>query len=241
MKPVVYLLPGLLCDAAVWADQIHVLGRDFEVCVPDFTTFDSIGAMAQSVLDIAPPRFSLAGHSMGARVALELYRRAPERVERLALLDTGIHGMKEGEAAKRQVLIDLADREGMDALCEAWLPPMVHPDRLDDATLMPALRAMVRRMSPAIFRNEVHALLTRPVADAVLAHIRCPVLVGVGAQDQWSPPAQHQEMVAAIPHARYVVFEDSGHMAPAERPQAVTEALRLWLQQPVGEFEGAAR
>lgn len=241
MKPVVYLLPGLLCDAAVWADQIHGLGRDFEVRVADFTAFDSIGAMAQSVLDVAPPRFSLVGHSMGGRVALELHRRAPDRVERLALLDTGTHGVKEGEAAKRQVLIDLADREGMDALCEAWLPPMVHPDRLNDPTLMPALRAMVRRMSPAIFRNEIHALLTRPVADAVLAHIRCPVLVGVGAQDQWSPPAQHQEIVAAIPHAQYVVFDNSGHMTPVERPRAVSDALKLWLQQPVVEFEGGAQ
>jgi pimeloyl-ACP methyl ester carboxylesterase len=241
VKPVVYLLPGLLCDAAVWADQIHGLGRDFEVRVADFTAFDSIGAMAQSVLDVAPPRFSLVGHSMGGRVALELHRRAPDRVERLALLDTGTHGVKEGEAAKRQVLIDLADREGMDALCEAWLPPMVHPDRLNDPTLMPALRAMVRRMSPAIFRNEIHALLTRPVADAVLAHIRCPVLVGVGAQDQWSPPAQHQEIVAAIPHAQYVVFDNSGHMTPVERPRAVSDALKLWLQQPVVEFEGGAQ
>lgn len=227
-----YLLPGLLCDSAIWAHQSVALEQDYRVRVPDYTAFDSLGDMAQSVLDAAPERFALAGHSMGGRVALEVFRRAPQRIERLALLDTGTHPRRAGEAEKRRELVDLADRAGMAALAGRWLPPMVHPDRSADPSLMEGLRAMVQRMSPDIFRRQVAALLGRPDATSLLAHIRCPTLIGVGRQDRWSPPAQHEPIAAAVPQAHYLIFEGSGHMAPVEAPQGVTRALRDWMLQP---------
>jgi pimeloyl-ACP methyl ester carboxylesterase len=233
-RPTLYLLPGLLCDAAIWAHQSTALEQDCEIRIPDYTAFDTFAAMAQTVLDAAPERFSLAGHSMGGRVALEIFRRAPQRIERLALLDTGTHPPREGEAEKRQELLDLADRAGMAALADRWLPPMVHPERTEDPELMAGLRAMVQRMSPNIFRRQVAALLGRPDAGPLLAHIRCPTLIGVGRQDRWSPPAQHEPIAAAVPQARYVIFEDSGHMAPVEAPQAVSKALREWMLEPAG-------
>ena len=115
-REVLYLLPGLLCDRVTWAHQIEGLADVAEIRVPSFYGFDSLTAMADSVLAEAPERFAVAGHSMGARVALELVRAAPQRVERLALLDTGTHPVREGEAEKRQELVDLAFREGMAAL-----------------------------------------------------------------------------------------------------------------------------
>lgn len=229
MKPTLILLPGLLCDETVWAHQVTALAPLAEIRVADFRGFDSLTAMARAVLATAPARLALAGHSMGARVAIEIVRLAPERVARLALLDTGTHPLHAGEAEKRQVLVDLADRDGMAALAARWLPPMVHPDRVSDETLMQPLRAMVLRMTPAIHARQIKALLTRPDAEAVLATIRCPVLVGVGRQDAWSPLAQHEAIVAAVPQAKLVVFENSGHMAPIEAPEAVTAALRGWL------------
>lgn len=224
-----YLLPGLLCDASVWAAQVAALSDVADVRTPDFLGFDSITAMAESVLAGAPPRFAVAGHSMGARVALEIVRLAPERVDRLALLDTGTHPRRPGEAESRQVLVDLAARDGMTALAAKWLPPMVHPDRAADGAFMAGLRAMVERATPAIFAGQIRALLERPDAETGLAAIQCPVLIGVGRQDAWSPPAQHEAMARLIPHASYVVFEDSGHMAPLEAPEAVSLALRKWL------------
>jgi pimeloyl-ACP methyl ester carboxylesterase len=229
VKPALALLPGLLCDETVWANQVAALTPLADVRVADFRGFDSITAMAQAVLAKAPQRFALAGHSMGARAALEVVRLAPLRVDRLALLDTSTQPLRDGEAAKRQVLVDLANREGMASLAARWLPPMVHPDRLGDARLMEPLRAMVERMTPAIHAGQIKALLERPDAEAVLPTIRCPVLVGVGRQDAWSPLAQHEAIAAAIPQARLVVFENSGHMAPIEAPEAVTAALRVWL------------
>lgn len=232
-RPVLFLLPGLLCDGTVWAAQQDGLSRTHDVRVADFRSFDHITAMAEAVLAGAPQSFSVAGHSMGARVALEIVRMAPQRVERLALLDTGTHTCRPGEAEKRQILVDLARAEGMSALADQWLPPMVHHSQPADGAVMAALRAMVERMSPGIFERQVRALLNRPDAEAGLAAIRCPVLVGVGADDAWSPPSQHEAMVAHIPQATLTVFPDSGHMAPIEAPDAVTAALARWLAVPV--------
>jgi pimeloyl-ACP methyl ester carboxylesterase len=224
------LLPGLLCDAHVWTPQIAALGADWHIAVADLRGHDSIGAMAEAVLENAPPRFALAGHSMGGRVALQIMRVAPGRVERLALLDTGFQPAAASEPQQRQVLVDLARREGMRALAAHWLPPMVHPRRLHDAALMRALTAMVERMTPALLELQIRALLSRPDATGVLPGIRCPTLIGVGRQDGWSPLAQHQAMAAAVEAATLAVFEDCGHMSTVEAPDAVSVALRAWLE-----------
>lgn len=227
------LIPGLLCDAIVWKAQVDALGKDHDVRVADVTDFASITDMARSILADVSGRVSVAGHSMGARVALEMIRVAPGSIARLALLDTGVHPPQADEYERRRALVDLGRREGMRALADAWLPPMVGPDALDNR---PALRselyAMVERMNPGIHHGQITALLDRPDARDVLSTIRCPVLIGVGEHDAWSPPDQHREIAQAIPHARYVVFEQSGHMAPMEAPVAVTAALRDWMAAP---------
>ncbi len=228
-RDTVFLLPGLLCDAGIWRHQVEALALAHEVRVADFTAFDSLSRMAVSVLEAAPDRFSLAGHSMGARVALEIMRRAPERVDRLALLDTGVHPPRPGEAEQRRILVDLVQTSGMQALAERWLPPMVHSARHGEAAIMAPLQQMVLRMSPEIFRRQVRALLNRADATDVLRTITCPVLIAVGELDQWSPPAQHEAIARLIPQARYVVFPGSGHMSPIETPEAVSSALIQWL------------
>ncbi len=229
-RPALFLLPGLLCDRSVWSQQEQALSRDVDVTVADFYGFDSIGDMARSVLERAPERFAVAGHSMGGRVALEIVRRAPERVTRLALLDTGTHSARPGEAEKRQVLVDLAWREGMEALARQWLPPMVHPDRLTDAPLMRSLTEMVCRATPEIFERQVRALLGRPDAAPGLSAIDCPTLVACGRQDAWSPLDQHEAIASAIRGATLAVIEDSGHMTTVEAPGAVTGFLQAWLR-----------
>lgn len=233
-RPTIVLIPGLLCDETVWTAQRTALERDHQVLVPSLWGHDSIPGMARAVLELAqaatPGRFALAGHSLGARVALEAVRQAPDRVERLALLDTGIHAVRPGEPEKRQELIDLARRDGMAALAARWLPPMVHPDRVGDPALMGPLTAMVCRATPSIFEGQVRALLGRPDAAAVLPGLRCPTLVACGRQDAWSPLAQHQEMAAVIPGARLAVIEESGHMSTVEAPEAVTRLLLSWMR-----------
>lgn len=222
----VCLLPGLLCDRTIWAAQEEALSEFAEVVIPDFRYVNSITAMARIALEAATEdSFLLAGHSMGARVALEVFRLAPERVEGLALLDTGIHPRGESEPAKRQALIDIARNEGMAAMCARWLPPMVHPDHTE---LLAPLTEMVLRSTPDTFANQQTALLDRPDACEVLPMIHCPTLVLCGREDQWSPVRQHEEIAAAIPHSKLVIVEHCGHMSPFEQPEAVTAALLEW-------------
>jgi pimeloyl-ACP methyl ester carboxylesterase len=229
VRQTVLLLPGLLCDHAGWAHQRDAISLLADVAIPDFRFVRSISAMAQLVLDAAPPRFSVAGHSMGGRVALEICRMAPDRVERLALLDTGVHPPAPDETAKRQALVDLARAEGMAALAARWLPPMLHPDHL---ALLDSLTHMVQRSTPDTFANQQRALLDRPDARTVLPGIQCPTLVLCGREDRWSPVSQHEEIAASILQSKLVVVENSGHMAPVEQPAAVTTALLEWLGFP---------
>lgn len=236
MHPTLMLLPGLMCDAAVWAPQVAALQAQAQCVVPAYGLRDSITAMAEQVLLEAPAeRFSLAGHSMGGRVALEVLRLAPQRVERLALLDTGtqpLAGGEEGarERAGRMALLALARAEGMRVMGRRWALGMVHPDQIDTPVFEGVLD-MLERSSPEQFAAQINALLTRPDASALLPAIGCPTLVLCGREDLWSPPAQHERMRDAIPNAALCVIERCGHMGTVEQPQAVNEALAAWLRR----------
>lgn len=229
----IYLLCGLLCDDVVWEAQATALARDHDVRVVSFLRGeDSMAAMAERVLDGAPGRFALAGHSMGGRVALEVMRRAPERVERLALLDTGYEGLAPGELEKRGALVDQARREGIASIAAAWGLPMLAPERRGDPVLVRQVFDMVGRMSPEIYAAQTRALLGRPDATEVLRGVVCPTLVLCGRQDGWSPPERHLRMADLLPRPPLLrLVEDCGHMAMMEQPDAVLDALRAWLQE----------
>ena len=154
---------------------------------------------------------------------------APNRVERLALLDTGVHPLEPGETEKRMALLDLGRTEGMKALVDSWLMPMVHPDRRSDDELVTRLRQMCVSAGLERFENQINALINRPDARPLLATIDCPTLVATGREDVWSPVAQHEEIAKEIRNSEMIIFENAGHMAPAETPEEVTEALRRWL------------
>lgn len=228
-RPVLWLLPGLLCDDHVWRRQAEAFSASHDVRIAGFRGFSSITEMARSVLEQSDDRFALAGHSMGGRVALEVVRLAPHRVTRLMLLDTGYKPRAPGEEEKRMALVDLARHEGMAALAAVWLPPMVHPDRVNDSALMDPLVQMVCRADPDIFEGQQRALLGRPDAGQGLAGIRCPTSLLCGSDDGWSPLAQHREIQARIAGSELTVIEGSGHMTTVERPEAVTEAMRRWI------------
>jgi pimeloyl-ACP methyl ester carboxylesterase len=233
-RELLLLIPGLVCDAAVWREQAEALRAEGETAVADHGLANSLGAMAERIIAAAPPRFALAGHSMGGRVALEVLARASERVTRLALLDTGFEALAAGEAGARERagryrLRDLGRREGMSALGRDWARGMVHPARLADEGLMSAIHAMIGRAPLAQFEAQTEALLNRPDRTSLLGQIRVPTLVLCGRDDGWSPPARHEEMARRIPGAMLVIVPECGHMCTMERPAAVTDALRRWL------------
>ncbi len=228
------LVPGLVCDARVWRDQVAALAPGRPLQVADHGLADDLGRMAEQVLAAAPPRFALAGHSMGGRVALEILARAPERVTRLALLDTGYEKLAAGEAGEREragryALRDIGRREGMLALGRNWSRGMVHPDRLADAALMDEIHAMIARAPLAQFEAQTEALLNRPDRTTLLPRIRVPTLVLCGREDAWSPLARHEQMARLIPGATLVAVPEAGHMVTMEKPDAVTQAFAAWL------------
>lgn len=229
------LLPGLMCDAAIWASQVATLGPCVASCtVADYGDADRIDDMARRALAQAPDGpLSVAGHSMGGRVALEIARLAPDRLARLALLDTGFRPLAAGEAgererAGRQQLLDLARREGVRAMAERWVQGMVHPARLG-SELVSRIVEMFGRRSADDFERQIQALLARPDAGPVLPTLRCPTLVLCGREDSWAPVAQHQALQQGIPGSVLAVIDDCGHMSPMEQPLAVSDALASWL------------
>ena len=233
-RPTLVLVPGLLCDAAVWEPQRAALAAQADIIVADHGTLDSLPAMAGRVLATAAGRFAIAGHSMGGRVALEVVRQAPERVAGLALLDTAYQPLAAGAAGEQErhgrlTLLATARRDGMRAMARQWVQGMVHPARLGDTALIDAILDMFARKTPDVFAAQIHALLSRPDAGPVLGTIRCPTLVLCGAEDSWSVPERHREMARAIAGSTLRIIENCGHMAPMEKPEAVTAALDNWL------------
>ena len=229
MKQSAVLLSGLLCDETFWSDIPQRLAAVAESQVVSFRGFSSIAAMAQHVLEVAPERFAVAGHSMGGRVALEIIRAAPRRITGLALLNTSVHAVRDGEPQSRSHLLRIAQEQGMSALAAEWLPPMMGGDAARAAELMPRLGAMIQRFTAEAYAGQVNAMLHRPEVLSLLPRITVPTLLLSGSDDAWSPVSQQQGIRRRIPHATLFEIHGAGHMAPLERPDAVAVALREWL------------
>ena len=228
-RPALILLPGMPLDAALWDHQVRHLGDIAAPQVVKLADCPSIVAMADKVLAQAPERFAVAGLSMGGYVALEILRRAPERVERLALLDTNARPDTAEATATRREAVALARQGRYGQVIRAALPRLVHPDRLADAGFVRSVLAQMERVGVDGYAREQEAIIGRVDSRPGLAAIRCPTLVICGRQDILTPPALHEEMAEAIPGARLVLIEDCGHLSAMEQPQAVTALMRDWL------------
>jgi len=230
-KQPLLLLPGLLCDDALWRHQIETLDDLADMTVADLTQDDTIAGMAERVLTAAPQRFALAGLSMGGYLAQEIMRQAPERVSKLALLDTSFYADTPEQLKRRRGLIELSQKGAFKGVTSRLLPLLIHESRLDDETLTETVFAMAESVGKDAYPRQQHAIMTRPDGRGDLANISCPTLVLCGRQDALTPLSVHEEMVAAIPKATLVVVEDCGHLAPLERPHAVSAVMRYWLQR----------
>lgn len=232
IEPVV-LLPGMMSDARVFLPQIVALSRDRPVQVGNMTQGETVEEIAQQVLDAAPPKFALAGHGMGGIVAMEVIRRARDRITRLALLDTNAQSETPALAAAREALIVKA-RTGRlkDAVCDRVKPTDLAPGPRN-AGVLKLLLDMALQIGPEAYIRQCRAMQRRPDQQKTLRMLRCPALVLCGAHDNLTPIRRHEFIATLIPYARLEVIADAGHFPTLEQPEETTRLLRAWLSQPL--------
>jgi pimeloyl-ACP methyl ester carboxylesterase len=225
----IVLVPGLACSARLYSDQIPALWPFGPVTVADHSRDESIAAIARSILAAAPPRFALLGLSMGGYIAFEIMRQAPERVAKLALLDTASTPETAKQTVTRETRIELAKSGRFGEALDLMFPLLVHRDRRGDAKLKRIVEMMGEETGADAFIRQQHAIMGRADSRPSLAAIRCPTLVMVGDADELTPPAAAQEIAAGISGARSVVIPQCGHLSTLERPDAVNVALVEWI------------
>ena len=234
----ILLVPGLLTSPRLYAEQLPALWRLGPVTIADTTRDDTMAAMAARILADAPARFALAGLSMGGYIALEILRQAPERVARLALLDSSARPDTPEQTRRRHQLIDLARAGRLVEVADRLFPLLVHRSRHGEAAARELVRLMATETGPEAFERQQQAIIGRPDSRPGLAAIACPTLVLVGDGDELTPPALSAEIAEGVPGARLVVVAGAGHLSPLDQPGQVTRALVAWAS---GEGQGDPR
>lgn len=224
------LIPGLSCDAGLYGPQWPALAPGRPILVAQHDRDESLQAIAARLLEAAPERFALCGLSMGGYAAFEVMRQAPQRVTRLALLDTSAKPATPETNAPRAQMIALAEKGAFDNVTTLLWQRLVAPSRLSDEPLRLSVRAMADRIGADGFVRQQRAIMGRPDSRIGLAAIGIPTLVLVGEEDLITPPSEAQEIVGGIgPQARLVTIPGCGHLSTVEQPEAVTRALLAWL------------
>jgi pimeloyl-ACP methyl ester carboxylesterase len=227
--PNVLFLPGLLEDADAFESQIERLQPHATCVVADLTRADSIAELASQALAQAPKgRVSMVGHSMGGYVALEVMRQAPQRIERLALLNTHARPDTEESTQNRRRLMALAAKD-FPAVVEALMPKLMTTQHLENPDLRACISEMARGVGSDAFLRQETAIIGRIDSRPHLAAIRCPTLVVAARHDQLMPVEILRELANGIPGARLEIVEDSGHMTTLEQPGPVADLLEGWL------------
>ena len=225
------LIPSQLCTAAVWEHQIRTLSGAVGVSVANQRDSDSMDGLASRILEVAPPRFALAAHGMGGFVAFEMWRQAPARIERLALIGTLATPDSPAQIARREGYTKLV-REGQFArVIEERVPILFSERSLANERLLAIARAMAESTGADAFLRQQSAIIGRPDSRPALATISCPTLVMLGDQDRITALSDAQAIAGAVPGARLEVVQDSGHMVPLEQPDQTTALLTAWLDR----------
>ncbi|MCL2581911.1 MAG: alpha/beta hydrolase [Streptosporangiales bacterium] len=225
------LIPGLMCSPRLYAEQLPALWRFGPVTVAGHRGADSVKEIAGQILAAAPPKFSLAGLSMGGYVALEIMRQAADRVARLALVDTSARPDTPDKTAGRRDQMALAEAGRLGEVTDILYPRWVGPARRDDPELRWTVRQMADETGPEAFVRQQTAIMNRPDSRPGLSAIDCQTLVVAGVDDEVTPLDCSEEIANGIPSARLLVIPDCGHLSTLEQPKILTTALTAWLSQ----------
>jgi pimeloyl-ACP methyl ester carboxylesterase len=232
MSEPLVLVPGMMCDARLYGPQIELLSREMNLMVACATRGERVEEIASDILMACPQKFALAGLSMGGIIAMEILRRAPERVTRIALMDTNPQAETPQTSVAYEPMIVGVKAGRLDEVMRGFMKPdylAPGPRRMEVLALM---AEMARDLGPQVFLRQVRALQKRRDQQATLRKCKVPALVLCGAHDRLTPVKRHEFMAGLIPYAKLVVLDDAGHVPTLEAPDAVTQALREWMDQP---------
>lgn len=225
-------LPGMMCDARLFAPQLADLSRDTAVTVAPITGGERMEEIASNLLDVLPQRFALAGLSMGGIVAMEILRRAPDRVTRIALMDTNALAETPQSAAMYEPFIIKARSGQLDEAMREFMKPDFLAPGPGRMAVLNTLFEMARDMGSEVFVRQVRALQRRQDQQPTLRKCKCPALVLCGEDDGLTPVKRHRFMADLIPYAELEIIPGAGHLPVLEQPEAVTAALRRWMARP---------
>lgn len=225
----ILLVPGLASSARIYTPVIPALWRFGPVMVANHIRDDNMADIAARVLSEAPPRFALAGHSMGGYIALEIMRQAGERVTKLALINTQARPDTPEATARRLGLMARARRGELRAIRDESFPELVHPSRRNDAEILKLVHAQDEDVGVEGYLRQQTAIIARVDSRPTLATIKCPTMVLTGDTDNTIPNTLSKEMAEGIAGARLVVLDRCGHLPQAEQPEATVRALTEWL------------
>jgi pimeloyl-ACP methyl ester carboxylesterase len=226
----ILLVPGLVSSPRIFAPVVPALWRLGPVTVANHIRDDSMGAIARRILVEAPPRFALAGHSMGGYIAFEIIRQAPERVSKLALINTQARPDTPEATARRHGQMARAQAGEFHAVLDELFAGFVHPSRRDHADLRQLVHDMGDDIGVDAFIRQQTAVIGRPDSRPTLAAISCPTLVLTGDQDNTIPNSLSVEMADGILGAKLTILANCGHLPQPEQPQATVDALVEWLR-----------
>jgi pimeloyl-ACP methyl ester carboxylesterase len=225
------LIPGLLCDHRLWRNQIATLARYAEVVVADITRHQTISEMADAILQTSPPRFSIAGFSLGSQVALEIVRRSADRIERLALLSATRGGLLHAAESAIRNAVSIIESGGFDQYLEAAYPTYVGDSHIHDAALKLCFMNMAHTVGPVAGLRQMRALLAITSPFVNLDQIECPTIIIGGREDRRTTPGAHEPLAKEIPGSTLVIIDNAAHFTPLEQPETVSDVMRRWMAE----------
>lgn len=231
MEPVL-LIPGLLADIRLFKHQIAALSqsRPVMLALPHGATVEEMSA---NLLAMAPPKFALIGHGLGGDVALDIVRRALDRVSRIALISTDPLSETPQTAAAREARM-VAARAGrlIQAIAEDYPATSLAPGTRR-AEVLETVRAMAETLGEGVYLSQQRAMQRRPDQQKTMRRATLPALIMAGALDTLVPLRRHEFVAGLMPFAKLQLIADAGHLCPMEQPEAVTNALEAFLRGPM--------
>ena len=224
------LLPGMMCDARLFQPQINALSGRLPLVTAPIGGHDSMQALAAEILNYAPPRFALAGLSMGGILAMEILRQAPDRVDRVALLDTNPRAELPEVQERRAPQIEAAKQGELSRIMRDEMKPNYLADGPNMGAILDLCMTMATDLGPEVFVNQSIALRDRPDQCETLRQFDGSALVLCGKEDRLCPIERHELMHELLPNSRLQIIDGAGHLPTLEQPEITTAALIRWLE-----------